>query len=342
MPSNWSFNQIQTVKIGGIDIDRDAHRQGSDIGFGTFNTVDTMEEFIAYIRKVQQLANTYRSTIGGSWMDNNQMVLNFLRHPKYTGGTWWALLGLIDGYIIKQMESWITYANDRLIKIETVRDLAYGIEFHVDHFAATCIAVYLKGEALGIDGKPPGISVADFGGWGGDWIQHYGDWQAAVQSEPTRWFSGLNFCRAQLAKTDAEILAGRFNSSFKLRDLFEDVAGFNVGTALRTKPTAALVDEVLYSFQGPGQLRAYHDFYAIRFGNSLVALKAGANSMLMGEYPAGPSALVMKVGKVQVITDICKDAVMPEKPAPGRLALFCEGLTELLAAKVQAEKAFAP
>jgi hypothetical protein len=127
-----------------------------------------------------------------------------------------------------------------------------------------------------------------------------------------------------------------------LRDLLEDVAGFNVGTALRTKPTAALVDEVVYSFQGPGQLRAYQDFYAKRFGNSLMALKARANSMLMGDYPIGPSAVIMKVGKAHLITTMCKDAVMPDDLATGRLALFCEGLAELLVAKVQAEKALAP
>ncbi|KAJ5782133.1 hypothetical protein N7457_003907 [Penicillium paradoxum] len=343
MPSNWSFNQIQTTRVGSLEIDRDVHKLGSDMGVGPASDTSaaSIDDFIQYIRKVYELALTYRSTYGGPSMDLNEMVLNFLRSPRYTDKRWWLLLGIVDGFVYEGWLGFISWANGKIVKVERIYDPTYGVNLHVDHFAASCIGIYLKGKPLELDGTPPATGIADFVGWGGDWIQHYGLWQDALSQEPMKWYSGLEFCRARLAKTDEEIKAGRFDSTFKLRDLLEDVAGYNIGMNLRVKAPVAtnIVDEITYAFKGPGRLTRYRDFYAKRFNNSPAAVKAAATSMLLRRLPTGADdSIVIYVAQSRLVTNQCENAIMAWDMPSDRLSVFCDGLVEMLVAKVEAEK----
>lgn len=343
MPSNWSFNQIQTTRVGSLNIDRDVHKTGSDIGVGQVSdtAAASIEEFITYIRKVNELALAYRNTSGSTFLDPNEMVLNFLRHPRYTTASWFLLLGDIDEVVRDATLNFIFYANDRIVKIERVHDSTYGADLHIDHFAAACMGVLLRGRTLELDGTPPPTGIADFAGWGGDWIQHYGLWQEALSIEPIKWYSGLEFCRARLAKTAEEMKVGLFDSTFKLRDLLEDIAAYNIGMNLRQKAPVAtkIVDEVTFAFQGSGRLTRYQDFYARRFNSSPAAVKAAATSMLLRHPPIGPDdSVVIWVAQSRLVTRQCENAIMAWDMSSDRLSAFCDGLVEMLVAKVEGEK----
>ncbi|KAF4332149.1 hypothetical protein FBEOM_14054 [Fusarium beomiforme] len=348
LPANWSFNQIQTIRVGSLEIDKDVHKRGSDIGVASVKSNNmkaaSVDEFITYIRRVYEVAIAYRNTSPiGSQMDPNQMVLTFLRHSKYTNIEWTVLLGIPEEF------SFILYANERIpdnMKVRIVHDPTSGVvDFHVNHFAAACAGVTLKGELLAADGTPPPTGIADFAGWGGDWIQHYALWQDAMSLEPIRWYSGLEFCRARLAKTAEEMTAGKFDSTFKLRDLVEDVIGFNIGINLRAKlpapvVTVNIVDEIVYAFQGAGRLTRYQNFYAKRFNNSPAAVRAAAMDMLgaVGHIPTGVDDAKLTLFKTGLIMQQSENPVMPWNMSSDRLLLFCDGFVELLTAKVEAEK----
>jgi hypothetical protein len=275
------------------------------------------------------------------FLDPNEMVLNFLRHPRYTTESWYLLLGDIDEVVRDETINFIFYANDRIVKLVRVHDPTYGVDLHVDHFAAACMAVFLRGRPLELDGTPPPTGIADFAGWGGDWIQHYGLWQDALSIEPMKWYSGLEFCRARLAKTAEEMKAGLFDSTFKLRDLLEDIAAYNIGMNLRQKAPVAtkIVDEITFAFQGPGRLTRYRDFYARRFNSSPTAVKAAATSMLLRHLPVGPDdSVVIWVAQSRLVTRQYENAIMAWDMPSDRLSAFCDGLVEMLVAKVEEEK----
>ena len=141
-------------------------------------------------------------------------------------------------------------------------------------------------------------------------------------------------------------MAGLFDSTFKLRDLLEDVAAFNIGMNLRVKAPVAtnIVDEITYAFKGPGRLTRYQNFYAKRFNSSPAAVKAAATSMLIRHLPTGPDdSIVMYAAQYLLVKNQCENAIMAWDMLPSdRLSMFCDGLVEMLVAKVEAEKNLSP
>jgi len=341
LPANWSFNQIQTARVGSLDINRDVHKTGSDMGvWGVKGSPGsaTVDEFIAYIRRVHEVAVAYRNSMPGFLdMDTNEMVLTFLRHPKYTNLRWWGLLGVVDGFVYKGWLGFLAFAQERILnRIDNVNDPTSGVvDFHINHLAAACVGVWLKGKPLAVDGTPPPTGIADFAGWGGDWIQHYGEWQDANALEPGQWRSGLDFCRAE---TPGEMVAGKLRSAFKLRDLLEDVMN------MRAKIPApvvsrGIVDEIIDTFQGLGRLVRYQNFFSRRFNSHPAALKLAALEMLgtFGPAPTDADDVKLAAYRTALMLTQSENPVLPFDMSPDQLSSFCDGLVEVIVTKVEAE-----
>ncbi|WP_211346929.1 glycoside hydrolase domain-containing protein [Saccharothrix australiensis] len=254
LPANWSFNQIKEFSFdagGGdrFDLDRDVHR-GNDPGVGRENVGgedSPVDAFLRYIDGLYATAVAY----GG---DANLRVLEYLRHPTYTGvwSGWEMLIGDVD-------QAWIEYARAHApAKVESYQDPTYGITVHVDHLAATANAVYLKGDG----------GRGDFGGWAGDLATFYGEWR----SHGEEYASGYAFCADRLAKINQL-------SSFPLNDLVEDADGYLIGRAARG---GARIDQAIRAHLTDGHRTRFRRFHADRYGGTARGARDAAWTALVG------------------------------------------------------------
>jgi hypothetical protein len=261
LPGNWTFNQIATTSVGSgsglIEIDKDIWRSGTDQGVSSVNSPGAgVDVFIDWIRQVYNLALDYGNG------NASQRVVEYLRNENYNGYDWDVLIGPIDG-------DFVDYVNDSgLARMSHFVDPGTREEYDVSHFGASCNAVLIKGFPEG----RTGINRGDFGGWAGDWMTFYAEWDRA---RTETGISGYDFCMGQLAK-----LGGK--SSFTSIDMIADIDAFEIGVALRFG--ANIADEVERVFGSGGQYaRRYQQLYINRFGNDNATCMAAAKEALIGD-----------------------------------------------------------
>lgn len=310
LPENWAFNQIQTRTVGTgtglVEIDKDVYKAGTDTASASVNEPSApADAFVAYVRQLYDLAVSY-----GGTRPPSQLVMEFLRSDIYANAPWRALIGDVDRAFINHVKS------VGIIEIHEVRDPFYGIDLHVNHLAASCNGVYLTGQPAGT-----GTSRGDVAGWGGDWLTFYGEWRRDSAS----FASGLTYCNERLAKVDG-------NGTFKLRDLIEDADAYNM--AMRVRAGANIADEVAATYLGAGYLTRFRRFFAGRFGGAFNA-KAIAADMLRPNID-----VIIEGGRTWLIQSTGgSPTIMPEFLPSESFDGFCQGLSDMLLARVGMEGA---
>jgi peptidoglycan hydrolase-like protein with peptidoglycan-binding domain len=260
LPFNWAFNQIKEFRYTGggqtIDLDRVVHRTSIDPGVGA-NGVgggapSPLADLLAYVDAVRAEAVAY----GGA--DPDLRTLEFLRSPRYTQQYkgWDLLLGPWDQDWIDHAEATLGRQHPRFV------DPSYGEDIYVDHLAATANAVLLKGAGTGT-----GANRGDFGGWGGDLSTFYADWR----NDRSSYASGYAFCADRLAKPGVV-------SSWSFTDMVEDVDGHLLGLACRGG--ASFATALRSHLTGNGHTTRFRDFFASRFGSSVLTATGAARTML--------------------------------------------------------------
>ncbi|MCJ1252584.1 hypothetical protein MMC24_000390 [Lignoscripta atroalba] len=266
------------------------------------------ESFVAYIRKVYNLAKSY-----GQGKDPNLLVMEWLRkeNPGYNDIKWEKLIGNVD-------DGWISYAKSKGLtwEVSTFPDPMYDVQLHAAHFGACMNGVYLKGDKLVATGND--ISRADVVGWGGDWITFYGDWRDADID------SGYQYCQDSLAKPAAD------KGTFKLRDMIEDADCYNIAMNLRTinnKPSWTVVDEIAFNLQpGGGGYRSRFDrFYNNRFGGTKATASAIAKEML-----TGGEAIIVAGRTLLLEKNYGPFIKLPSMLSDKELGGFCDGFADVL------------
>ncbi|WP_370155515.1 glycoside hydrolase domain-containing protein [Streptacidiphilus sp. EB129] len=310
LPSNWSFNQVQTLTVGSgtgaIEIDKDIAKPGTDPAVSSVNDPgNPVNDFIAYIGALYQLAVNYKGT-----RNPNQLVLEYLRHADYDNMQWQKLIGDVD----QGFTSYVDSHDITLVKVSTVKDPFYGIDLHVSHLGAAANGVLLLG-------KPSGTATnrGDVAGWGGDWMTFYGEWRRDSAS----YSSGATYCQERLAKLSAI-------GTFKLRDLTEDADGYLI--AMRVLGGENIVD-VVQDHYTKGYLTRFQQFFQGRFGGTAANAKAIAGDMLTSDRDAlivaGRTYLIETTGGIPTLD--------PSMLPSDKLDEFCQGFADMLLAKVGEE-----
>jgi peptidoglycan hydrolase-like protein with peptidoglycan-binding domain len=309
LPDNWSFNQIQTTTIGSgagaVQIDRDVARPGADPGAASVGNAGTpVDAFVDYIAMLYDLAQSYT----GSDRDKSRLVLEFLRSRSYDDSMWWALIGTID-------HGFVDYVAGQNIGImPDLREPFYGIDIHVEHWAASCDGALVVAPATGT-----ASGRADVAGWGGDWMTFYGEWRRDSAS----YSSGLTYCQDKLAKLDGD-------GTFKLRDLIEDADAWNI--AQRLNAGVQLPDAVDDYYRGTGFLSRMSTYFTGRFG-SATDCQAIAKDMLTTSTDP-----VIVTGRTTLITQTGGTATLAPAMLPGtKLDEFCQGFAGMMVAQTAQE-----
>lgn len=216
LPSNWSFNQIQTLTVGSgdgqIEIDKNIQRTGTDPAVSSVeNPTDSLGRFVKAVEDLYGLAIDYQPNGSPS-----RRVLEYLRYLEYDGLDWEVTAGAVD-------KNFIRYVLDTAVRAEvSFFDAKWQIPIGTAHLAATCNAYVYRG----LPGS--GANLADFAGWGGDLSSFYGQWRSNFNKEP----SATAYCEKNLALPTN-------GSLFTLDDLIGDAAGYTIAAGILAGKGAA-------------------------------------------------------------------------------------------------------
>ncbi|MEU0070607.1 glycoside hydrolase domain-containing protein [Streptomyces sp. NPDC006332] len=209
LPPNWAINQIKEFKVTNgsdtFDLDRDVWRLNGEPGSNSVNRpAGPADTFIAYVQRLYNHALAYKSA-NNVGTNASRLVMEYIRHEKYHGLTWWWLANSYDG-------DFVEYCNSRGEQvINSFTDTVTGYELDATHLMATANG-FLENSDPDDKGDATGGDVA---GWGGDIMTFWADWRNSVEE----YASPLTFCRAKLA------IPGTV-SSFGYTDMIEDVDGY--------------------------------------------------------------------------------------------------------------------
>ena len=272
------------------------------------NVLGSAAQFLIYIKQVYGLAVTYRTT-HPSAPSANVLVTQWMRHIEYNNLQWTALVGSVDAGFINTVDSAGVKMIDLIVEPKT------GLQIKASHFGACMSGVLSAGEAIA-----PDTNNGDIAGWGGDLITFYGEWRAAIGSGNA--ISGSAFAMQQLANDQP--------TTFKLRDLIEDVDCFNVAIQIVRNPALSIADLIDAEYNG-GYVNRVTRFYAGRFGTVNLAT-ATATDVLFAHNTA--ESLVTDLGKWRLITGQAgSDGKLPEVLAsedPAAFADFVKGFVDRL------------
>ncbi|MER7823761.1 glycoside hydrolase domain-containing protein [Streptomyces sp. NPDC096097] len=317
MPTNWSFTQIKEIgKIpsadGPYDLDKDAHRPGTDEGQGSVNAVvEPAAKFIDYVEKLYGLAVSYGKG------DPNRLVMEYGRHRGYGGMDWWALIGDPDA-------GFISYANARgATVLNEFTDPFSGTQIGAEHLLATANGHYAKQQPSSADRGGAG----DVGGWAGDLFTFYGEWRRDSESYP----NGYTYCQDKLAKIGVA-------STFSFTDLVEDADGYLIAERVRREGAKKNIVQIVREHYGTGGggARRFRDYYTQRFSGSPTTAASLARYMLTMEIDP-----TISLGREYLISKNAggNGSVMMPWMLPGdRLDNFCKGFAEQLKARADLEK----
>ncbi|KFZ03760.1 hypothetical protein V502_10683 [Pseudogymnoascus sp. VKM F-4520 (FW-2644)] len=344
LPENWSFNQIQNLKFptafGTIEIDKDVYKTGGDRAVDTLDPPgsppSTVDRFLEYVGKLQGLAQSFAA--GKPGVRPNQLVLQYMRHPRYTDLKWITFFGPVS----YDFFDFVDAQKIPLVKIKTFIDPIHPAkqEIHVDHLAAACNIIYDLGQPVDVEGKSTVVDMVDISGWGGDWVSFYGDWVAADLPPAS------GYCKTYLAKSNAEAAAvPNYRSHLTLRDLIEDVDAYCLAMRIRLGPEAGIAEELSRWYLGPtpGAQRRFRNFTTARFGNG--DLKANSEAlaikMLMPNLLSSSKQFLGAVKGIIWYTGGL-GAVEPWSVNPSQLDELCQGFADMMSGMVAQETVLTP
>jgi len=287
LPSNWAFNQIQTLTIGSgsgaVEIDKNVV-SGRDTGINAVNTSgDPLARFFAYIDAVQAYAQTWYAS-GNATTTPDRLVLQYMRYPNYGSGVgdnngidaaqWAVVAGQLDLGFISFVDK------TGLQRPQNYTDPSpRHIQMDPTHFAAAVDSLLQNP----LNGSRD-VNIGEGGGWAGDFVQFVGTWVAAGRQDIDQYTKDNLFLKA--------------SSGFGPDDFFEDIDGWLIAETLRKQ--GGPVNAVIRNFYGVsgGYQSRFEDFFAQRFDSSdITALRMLTQALvpaLNSTYGTFKTALYLK------------------------------------------------
>ncbi|WP_445337289.1 glycoside hydrolase domain-containing protein [Clavibacter sp. CFBP 8614] len=286
LPSNWAFNQIQTLTIGSgsgaVEIDKNVV-SGRDTGINAVNTSGKpLAQFFAYIDALQAYAQTWSSS-GNATTTPDRLVLQYMRYPNYGSGVgdnngidaaeWAVIAGQLDlGFI-----SFVDKTGLRRPQNYTEPSPRH-IQMDPTHVAAAVDALLQHP----LDSRD--VNLGEGGGWAGDFVQFVGTWVAKGRQDIDQYTKENLFLKA--------------SSGFGPDDFFEDIDGWLIASTLRNQggPANAVIRN-FYSADG-GYRSRLEDFLRQRFeGSDITAVRTLTQALvpaLSSDYATFQTALYLK------------------------------------------------
>lgn len=200
LPVNWAFDQISTITVGGLEIDKCVQRKGTDAGEPAFNSAATgLAAYLDWVDRLHELAVAYGNG------DPGERVLEYLRAGRFDNWQSRQVGGGTDLEFVRYVDA------TGLARVRTYRDPVAGVDVDVSRFGAAALAD-LRGRG-------------DAGGWGGDLIAFYGGWRFTAPATAAR-----DYCAAYLATSATP-------AALDLAGLVADVDAYLAAAALRTGGT---------------------------------------------------------------------------------------------------------
>ena len=235
----------------------------------------SLDDFLTLITQIYQKALAYYSN---DTSKANLHTMEWIRHWFYdwwpVSSQWNNLLGPMDRAFLEIMDK------SGIQKQTFYSDPRSTEKIRIAHLFATMNGAYLKGSpslpAVGTTDVMADINEGDVAGWGGDWINLYGEWNVAVYQGKTPEDQGREFCNARLASQTP-------NSHFKMRPMIEDADGYNIGMMLKNNASLTLPDALRRYFKPTtkvGYRTRFTDFYNARFGSTTASTANITFSML--------------------------------------------------------------
>lgn len=250
LPSDWAFDQILEYSIGSgsgaIAIDKDI-ASGRNPGETSLRTPENM---VTYFSWLHSQAVYYRSLPGWSGTETDtDLVLQYLRQPRYDDVTWTWLLGPVNS-------GWISFVNG--LSVARVFGLISPGSGH--HINANHLAASLHGKLKENPSNFGYCETGDMAGWAGDVAQVMGRFVHARRSD-----SGLDaysFGRLMIARPNGD-------TPFGPSDFDEDIDAMLLADAMLTAPDIATAVANHYDPSTGGCLTRYSSFLSLKFGNDL-------------------------------------------------------------------------
>jgi hypothetical protein len=270
------------------------------------------ESCLKYLQAIYDLAVKYNAEAtrfaegvmaagGAAELPNppNTLVLEYLRHIEYNSRKFQLLIYGVD-------PEWITSATKVMPVVDMINyvsDPVYPSVIKLSHFGYSANGLIY----MGIPSPRSNNNRGDIAGWAGDLATFYNEWKLSNVK------SGSAFCQERLARPDWE-------TTFKLRDILEDVDAFNIGKALLQKDPPTIVEEMKRLFSS-GYKTRFGRFYRDRFNADRETVITVASDLLKG---------VLIQGSPLHDGLISKKVPKPDSIPPSELRDFCGGFADVL------------
>lgn len=269
LPSNWAFNQIQTLTVGSgsgaVEIDKNVV-SGRDRGIASVNS-DPNGTFFSWLDFIQGQARAWKASGKGGNRTENELVLEYLRFPTYGKGgklvggfedastifnaiRWDVVAGVTDTDFYNSVEA------SGVVRINSFTDPSHwNAPMDVQHLAAVMNATVVH--PMESDGN---INIGDGGGWVGDFITQIGSWKTnAKSSNIYSWL--LEHIGTATPDTNVD--------TFPMGDLFQDVDGWVLGMAVAGSPDVPVASVIRdYYSSGGDYVNRFDTMYRNRFGGT--------------------------------------------------------------------------
>lgn len=284
MPSNWAFNQIQSLTVdpagaGAVDIDKNVV-SGRDTGVSNTNQpAPANHAFFAWLDTLQALADGWVADHSDS-DSANLLVLEYIRFPNYGSATgeysgaawgWDAIAGVVDA-------DWRVYPdNQGLTRVDSYTDPAQSVHpLDPEHMAASANGViHHNGIASDLS-----LNLGDAGGWAGDMLTLMTDF---VLHNPGK-LSAKAYAETYIAESTVPQVR-----SFPYDDYVEDTDGLLIGLAALSSPSTPMNNLIRdYYSPGGGYADRFSQMKAQRFATSDTTVQAATEAILA--QPAGTDA----------------------------------------------------
>ena len=284
LPENWAFDQIQTLTVAGVEIDKDVKSPfalpsgPSDVLATPIDNAGGAPSFDDFFWWMTELTHLAETAIGSNLLLSNtdvyELVLHQLQVPTYDDLSWQVYTPEPEAVSTNPLFTG-AMAQSRADFEATATAMPSTAEYQGDlaHWAAAARAFLNYGAYTTSDST----QIGDLGGWALDLVTCWGDY-ATARHDGTYLSGPRAWMHAQVGTTSP--------SKFGLLDLIADADAYIVEHQRNVDPSRPLSDivrEILVECQADPRWR-YQQFFNWRFG-SRSALEAAARDALRSPSP---------------------------------------------------------
>jgi peptidoglycan hydrolase-like protein with peptidoglycan-binding domain len=315
LPDNWAFDQIKNETLapgtaGAIEIDKDIV-SGRDLGLNSVTRPrDPNDAFYTLLIWLEARAGQWRDQ-GHTSRSGPELVAQYLRMRSARFGFRGAdtVFGALDAGFIDFVNNYPSQPDD-----SPLRDPELLWDCDVDHFGASFGAVLNHDLPADLSG----VTLADFGSWGGDALSVLGQFaQSGLPSASAYTFAMDRMCTR------------KDNSFLTLGDYMADVDALVIGQQSRANPSTPLSTLIAQQYDPQTSHNRFASFFARRFQLSTDIAKTAAGNMF-DQTGDAQTALIRDAFWAQQFSDsgYPLPTLMPDAARDGVARAFADTVVE--------------